>query len=127
MGRYQRFSLFYVASYLLGGGIALLVVPHLALRLFFANDPDAYGDLLPRMAGALTIALGVFVVQTIRHELRVLYTTLVALRVFLVSVWLGLYAVSRDPFFFTLAMVVAFGVVLSTIAIALDRRAAPQI
>lgn len=125
MGRYTRLSLYYPAAYLLSGGLAMLVEPMVAMRLFFCRDPTVYGDVLPRMGGALTFALGVLVVQIIRHDVRVMHTTIIGVRVFLVSVWLWLYATSGDPFFLTLGLMVAFGVVLSVIAKALDRRAQP--
>lgn len=126
MGRYTRLSLFYPAGYLLSGGFAMLAMPTLALRLFFSSNPEAYGDVLPRMGGALTLALGIIVVQVIRLGVHQLHTTIVGVRVFLVSVWLGLYAMSGDPFFLTLGIMVAFGVVLTIVAIALDRRAKPD-
>jgi hypothetical protein len=118
-----RLSLFYPAGYLLSGGLMFLALPALAFRLFFSNQPQAYGDIVPRMAGALTFALGVLVVQVIRHRADALHKTIVGVRFFLVAVWLWLYVKGGDPFFVTLAVMVGFGIILSTVALVLDRRA----
>jgi cytochrome c biogenesis protein CcdA len=72
-----RLSLFYAASYLLPAGLLLVVAPRVAFTMLLSTQPDAYGDTIPRMAGAVTVALGVLVVQAIRHRLDALYPTLV--------------------------------------------------
>ncbi len=51
-----RRSLYYLATYLLLGGMALLLAPQLALTLLFRNGHN--GDVMPRLVGVvLFIAL----------------------------------------------------------------------
>jgi hypothetical protein len=123
--RWTRLSLLYPAGYLLSGGAALLVAPALALKLLLAAQPEAYGDVMPRMAGAVTMALGVLVVQVFRHRLEALHPTIIGVRFFLVGTWVFLYGRSHDPFFIVLAVMVGFGVVLSLAGRWVDARAAP--
>jgi hypothetical protein len=121
--RLTRLSLWYPATYLLLGGTMLMTLPRLLFTLFLSTQPEAYGDVMPRMAGALTFALGVLVVQVIRHRVVAMHATLVGLRVFLVATWVALYVYGRDRFFLVLAAIVAFGAVLTTVAMAHERDA----
>jgi hypothetical protein len=116
-----RRSLYYRATYLLGTGFALLLVPRLAFKLFFSSGE--YGDVMPRMAGAVIATLGMLVVQVIRHRVDVLYPTLVGARVFLCAAWLGLLVYSHDVFFGIVFIVVAAGMVWTAIAYTIDKRA----
>lgn len=119
-----RLTLLYPAFYLLSGGLALLVNPSLGLKLMLSNGE--YGDVLPRFAGALTLGLGLLVVQVIRKRVEALYLTLVAVRVFFVACYVALYFMSRDPFFLTLGGIVGFGFVLTGVFYALDRERSPS-
>src|SRR6266511_3225500 len=71
-------SLIYVAVYLLGAGIFLVLAPRLALQLLFSTGN--YGEILPQLVGLLLIGLGIFIVQIIRHRVAALYTTTLAVR-----------------------------------------------
>jgi len=71
-------SLYYLIGYLIPGGTALLSSPQLTLKLFFSNTD--YGDVLPRLVGMLMLALGIFVLQAVRHRLEVLYSTALIVR-----------------------------------------------
>ena len=113
-------SLYYLAGYLLPAGLALVVVPRFALKLLFSNGE--YGDVLPRLLGAVLIALGIIVVQIIRHQAEALYPTTLVARVILIACFVGLYLYSRDPFFISLIVIVGFGVLLTTTSYVLDRR-----
>jgi uncharacterized protein YjeT (DUF2065 family) len=115
-----RLSLYYLASYLLPAGVMLFVAPDLALKLLQSNG--SYGDIMPRVAGGAFIALGVLVVQIIRHRVEVLYTTTLGVRVFLLSALLWLYSRSADPFFLIVSGIVALGMALTTSAYLLDSR-----
>ena len=75
-----RFSLFYLAGYLIPAGFLLLIAPDFTLRLLLSNG--SYGDVFPRMAGVLLIGLGVIVVQFIRFRLEMLYSTTLVVRSF---------------------------------------------
>lgn len=115
-----RLSFYYLAAYLLGAGVALVLAPSLALRLLFASGH--YGDVMPRLLGVVLFALGIVIVQIIRHRLEVLYTTTLVLRTFIVLVLAGLLIYSRDPLFISLLVVVGFGMVLTGTSYFVDRR-----
>jgi len=119
-----RWSLFYLVSYLLGAGLSLLASPHLVFTLLGSTQADSYGDVIPRMVGALACSLGLIVVQIIRLRLEVLYVTLIVVRVFLVGVWFWLYALTHDPFFLVLAAIVGFGMLLTAAGVLQSRRSA---
>jgi hypothetical protein len=73
----QRLTLTYLASYLMLGGLRLLVVPGLTLRLLFSNG--IYGDLMPRLVGLFMLALGGAVLQFVRaRDYRYYRYTIVA-------------------------------------------------
>jgi len=117
----SRFSLIYLAAYLIGSGVSLLAAPTLTLKLLFSDGH--YGEVIPRMVGALALALGIIVVQIFRLRIHSLYLTLVFVRVMLCSVWLVLFGECRDPFFLVLFTVVGFGLTWTAIGYWLDRRA----
>ena len=113
-------SLYYLAAYLLGAGVALIAAPSLALTLLFANGH--YGDVMPRLLGVVLLALGILIVQIIRHRLEVLYATTLLVRTFIVAVLIGLFLDSRDPLFVSLLVVVGLGMVLTGTSYLMDRR-----
>ena len=118
--RRTRLSLYYLAAYLLGAGIALILAPSLALKLLFASGQ--YGDVLPRLLGVVLLSLGIVIVQIIRHQLEVLYPTTLIVRTLIVVVLIGLFIYSHDPLFISLVVVVGFGMVLTGSSFLLDRR-----
>ena len=120
--RRTRLSLYYLAAYLLGAGVALVAAPGLALSLLFSNGH--YGDVLPRLLGVLLFALGVVIVQIIRHQIEALYTTTLVVRVLIVLVLAGLFIYSHDPLFISLIVVVGIGMILTSTSYLTDRRAA---
>src|SRR3954463_1886082 len=109
-----RMSLWYPAFYLTMTGVTLLASPHLAMKMLLSNGE--YGEVMPRMAGALALGLAVIVVQIIRKEIDSLYPTLVGVRVMFCAVWIGLYLLSRDPFFLVVFGTVAVGMVWTGIS-----------
>ena len=121
--RRTRLSLYYLAAYLVGAGVALVVAPGLALTLLFSNGH--YGDVLPRLLGVVLFALGVVIVQIIRHQVEALYTTTLLVRSVIVAVLVGLFVYSRDPLFISLTVVVAIGMILTGTSYLSDRRRAP--
>jgi hypothetical protein len=120
----RKASLFYLAGYLLPSGAMLVVAPKWVFTLLLSSQPDAYGDVVPRMTGALALALGTIVVQIIRYRLDMLHLTLVFVRLFLVACWIWLYGRTHDPFFVVLAIIVGVGMLLTATGIALERRPA---
>ncbi len=119
MGR-TRLSLYYLATYLVGAGVALVIAPGLALTLLFSNGH--YGDVMPRLLGVVLFSLGVVVVQIIRHQVVPLYTTTLAVRSVIVLVLAGLFVYSRDPLFISLLVVVGIGMILTGTGYLTDRR-----
>lgn len=120
--RRTRLSLYYLATYLVGAGVALVAVPGLALTLLFSNGH--YGDVMPRLLGVVLFALGVVVVQIIRHHVEALYPTTLAVRSVIVVVLAALFLYSRDPLFISLIVVVGIGMILTGSSYLTDRRRA---
>jgi len=120
--RTTRLSLIYLATYLVGAGIALIAAPGLALTLLFSSGH--YGDVMPRLLGVVLLALGVVVIQIIRHKVEALYTTTLAVRAAIVIVLAGLFVYSRDALFISLIVVVGLGMLLTGTSYLRDRRTA---
>jgi uncharacterized membrane protein YoaK (UPF0700 family) len=115
-----RWSLYYLAAYLVGAGVALILAPSVALALLFSNGH--YGDVMPRLLGVVLFALGVLIVQVTRHRLEVLYPTTLLVRSVIVAVLVGLLLYSRDPLFASLLVVVGLGMILTGTGYVLDRQ-----
>ena len=115
-----RSSLYYLAAYLLGAGVALIFAPSIALTLLFSNGH--YGDVMPRLLGVVLLALGVVIVQIIRHRVETLYTTTLLVRSIIVVVLAALFVYSRDPLFISLIVVVGLGMVFTSTSYLSDRR-----
>ena len=115
-----RFSLFYLAGYLIPAGLLLLLAPTFSTRLLLSNGD--YGEVFPRLAGMLLIGLGILVVQIIRLRLDQLYTTTLVIRLFFVVCLVVFYAMSGDPFFLVLVAIVGFGLIFTGISFYLDRQ-----
>ena len=64
----------------------------------------------------------IVIVQIIRHQVEVLYTTTLIVRTLIVAVLIGLFIYSHDPLFISLVVVVVFGMVLTGSTFLLDRR-----
>src|SRR4051812_24863848 len=106
-----RLSLFYLAGYLLPTGVLLTFAPDLTFKLLFATG--TYGDVIPRLAGGLILALGILVAQIIRHRVEALYSSTVAVRFVLLGILGWLYTRTSDPFFLMVMGVVGLGVLLT--------------
>ena len=119
MGR-TRYSLFYLAGYLLPSGLACFAAPQLALDLLLANG--SYPDPIVRTLGVLLFALGVLITEIIRHRVEALYPATLVVRAIILSALASLYLAYRDPFFLSLIAVVGFGFVLTATCFWLDRR-----
>jgi hypothetical protein len=117
-----RLSLYYLTTYLLFAGLALVAAPKLALSLLLAQGD--YGETMPRLLGVVLFALGVFVFQTVRFGLSQLYTTTLMVRGLILLVLVWLYVSTSDPLFLVLFGIVGLGVVLTGTSYLLDRRTA---
>lgn len=115
-------SLYYLVGYLIPSGLALLFAPGLAFQLLLSNSNGAYGDVLPRLAGGILLALGLLVFQIVRHRVEQLYVTIIYVRLILLGILVGLFLYSRDPLFISLFVVVGIGVVLTTLSYIRDRQ-----
>lgn len=112
-------SLYYLAGYLLPAGLLLLTVPEFARKLLLSNRD--YDDAPFRLVGVLLIALGLIVVQIIRHRLEVLYTTTLVARVLISLTLIAIYIETKDPFFLVILVIVLIGVALTTWSYVTDR------
>jgi uncharacterized protein YjeT (DUF2065 family) len=111
MNLLQQLTFIYLASYLLVGGLGLLVVPELALRLLMSNG--SYGDVMPRLVGVFMLALGGVILQFVRaHDYRYYRYTIIA-RVFIFVAMTALYFKSLDPLFLVLDAIVLVGLLPS--------------
>jgi hypothetical protein len=118
--RRTRWSLFYLAGYLLPTGLLLLVAPGLALKLLLSNGD--YGSVFPRVAGLLLLGIGIIVVQIIRLRAEALYPTTLMVRAVFVVGFVSFYWYTRDPLFLVILGVLGLGVVLTAASYWLDRQ-----
>ena len=115
-----RLSLFYLAGYLLIGGIGFLIVPQRMLELFLSNGE--YADVMVRFVGLLLLALGVMVVQIIRLRAIQLYPATLVVRTIILVGLLIFFVVYRDPMMMVLLAIVGIGFALTLTCLMLDRR-----
>ena len=113
-------SLYYLASYLLIGGIGFLVLPNQMLKVFMSNGE--YSDVMVRLVGLMLMSLGIFIVQLIRFQIEQLYSSTLLVRSIILSFLLAFYFVYKDPLFLVLFGIVGFGFVLTTTSFLLDRK-----
>jgi uncharacterized protein YjeT (DUF2065 family) len=121
--RRTHLSLYYLAGYLLPAGLLLLTVPEFARKLLLSNRD--YDDAPFRLVGVLLIALGLIVVQIIRHRIEALYTTTLVARALISLTLLAIYVETRDPFFLVILVIVLIGVALTAWSYMTDRRRPP--
>ncbi len=112
-------SLYYLAGYLLLGGLGLLLVPDQTLRLLLSNGH--YGDIFPRLAGMLMSGLGLTIAGIIRARAQVLYPATLAVRLYFIVCLLGLHWVSADPLFLVILGVVLLGFAMTLTSYLTDR------
>ncbi len=107
----QRITMIYLSTYLLLGGVGLLLAPDIALRLLLSNGE--YGDVMPRMAGMFMIVVAGFTGQFVKRSDYTYYGYTVLARSFIVIVFTALYWKTRDPLFLVLDGIVLLGLVPS--------------
>ena len=107
----QRLTFVYLASYLFVGGLGLLVVPELTLRLLLSNG--RYGDVMPRLVGVFMLALGGAVLEFVRARDYRYYRYAIIARIFIVVSLSALYFKARDPLFLVLDAIVLVGLLPS--------------
>ncbi len=107
----QRLTFIYLSTYLLLGGLGLLIFPALTLRLMQSNG--TYGDLMPRVVGMFMLALGGLIFQFVRAQDYRYYLYSAFARTFIVLVLTTLYVRSHDPLFLVLDAIVLVGLLRS--------------
>jgi uncharacterized protein YjeT (DUF2065 family) len=107
----QRLTLIYLSTYLLIGGLGLLLFPDLTLRLMQSNG--TYGDVMPRVVGMFMIVLGSVILQFVRAQDYRYYLYTVVARAFIVLVLTTLYFRCHDPLFLVLDAIVLVGLLPS--------------
>jgi hypothetical protein len=107
----QRLTLVYLFSYLLLGGMGLLVAPDLTLRLLLSDGN--YGETMPRVVGMFMLVLGGLIYQFVRVGDYRYYSYTIVARSFIVLIVTGLFFKTRDPLFLTLDAIVLVGLLPS--------------
>ena len=120
--RRTHLSLYYLAGYILPSGLLLLIAPAFATKLLLSNH--TYDEAPLRLAGLVLIALGLLIVQIIRHRVEALYTTTLVVRSVLSLGLLWLLVSTGDPFFGVVLVVVLIGIALTGTSYLVDRREA---
>ena len=115
-----RISLFYLGSYLAIIGFGLLLVPHETLKILQSNGD--YGDVFPRVAGMLMSGLGLSIFGMIRARSYELYPATLFMRVYFIVSIAAFYAMTLDPFFLVLIVIVGLGLALTLGSYLLDQK-----
>ena len=100
--------MFYLGSYLAIIGFGLLFVPHETLKILQSNGN--YDDVFPRVFGM------------IRARATELYPATLVIRVYFIGCIGAFYAMTSDPLFLVLIVIVGLGFVLTLGSYLLDRK-----
>lgn len=114
-----RLSLFYLAGYLLIGGIGFLVFPQLSLKLLLSSGN--YPDLMVRLVGMFMMGLGLMVAQFIRLRSYEQYPGTLVLRTIFLLILGWMYWAYQDPMLLVFIGIVAFGYLLTLTCLLRDR------
>jgi uncharacterized protein YjeT (DUF2065 family) len=118
--RRTHLSLYYLIGYVVPSGLLLFFAPTFTTQLLFSNQD--YSEPALRLAGLVLLALGVFIIQLVRHHVEVMYTTTLVVRSMLSFGLAYLFVSTGNPFFGVVLATVLFGVALTGISYLLDRR-----
>ena len=102
-----RLSLYYLVSYTLLVGVALMSDPQMTMKLLLTNH--AYDDLGLRMFGVLLFSLGILASGLIVNKASSVYTGTLLVRGFIIAALLVLYSQYRDPALLVINLVVTVG------------------
>ena len=106
-----RRSLFYLASYLLITGLALIFAPAAFIKLLFANHE--YPGAFVQFSGVLMIGLAAVVINVIKYGNKVFYRATLIARIPMWILTLGLYLYTRETFFIVVLCVLGLGIVIT--------------
>ncbi len=118
--RKTKLSFYYLAGYLVTGGLAFLLFPQISLQLFLSTG--SYDPVMIRFVGLLLLALGILITQMIRHELTSLYSTTLIVRGLILICLAWFRFLSSDPMMLLLFEIVLIGFVLTGTAFLLDKK-----
>ena len=119
---WTRVSFFYLLGYLTFGGLGLLAAPSVVMPMMLSNNH--YGEVMPRLAGSLMLALAIIVLQIIRLRAEILYPTTLIVRGYLSVCLVGFYLAFRDPLFLVILGIVALGMSFTVAGFVTDRKRA---
>ncbi len=122
--RRTHLSLYYLAGYLLPAGLLLLIAPTFATKLL---SNQTYEEPPLRLAGLLLVALGILIVQIIRHRVEILYTTTLVVRSVISLGLFSLLVSTGNPFFGVVLLIVLVGIALTGMSYLIDRRTASRV
>ena len=123
--RRTTLSLYYLAGYLLPAGLLLLIAPTFATKLLLSKQ--TYEEPPLRLAGLLLVALGILIVQIIRHRVEILYTTTLVVRSVISLGLFSLLVSTGNPFFGVVLLIVLVGIALTGMSYLIDRRTASRV
>ena len=123
--RRTHLSLYYLAGYLLPAGLLLLIAPTFATKLLLSKQ--TYEEPPLRLAGLLLVALGILIVQIIRHRVEILYTTTLVVRSVISLGLFSLLVSTGNPFFGVVLLIVLVGIALTGMSYLIDRRTASRV
>lgn len=115
-----RITLFYLASYLVIGGIGFFIFPQLILRMFLSSGN--YSDIMVRLIGLFMVSLGIIIIQIIRHRAEQLYTTTLFIRSIILITLISFYFIYNDPLMLVLFGIVGLGFLLTITSYLLDKK-----
>ena len=107
----KKYTLMYLASYLLVGGVGFAFAPDIALRMFMSSG--SYGDIMPKMVGMFMIVLGFLIALIVKREDYYYYLPTIIARTFIVLFMGTLYIRTRDPLFLIINIIVLVGLIPS--------------
>ncbi len=116
----KAITFWYLAAYLLFGGIGFAFFPQETLRLFQSNGD--YGDIMPRAAGMFMVLLGGLIASMSARRDFTYYPRSILLRLFAIAFLVFLLARSGDPLFAVMLAIVLVGW-LPSAAVVLRERA----
>ena len=118
--RLKRIAFIYLISYLAVAAVGFGLFPALTFELFFSTGD--YGDILPRLLGAMMGVLSFLLLMIYRQGDWSKYSpyTMMA-RTPLVLFIFYLYYASRDPMFLIINAIILVGLITTAIGTALER------
>ena len=106
-----RRSLFYLATYLLLTGLALLFIPATFTKLLFATRE--YPGAFVQFSGILMLGLAAVVINIIKYGSKIFYRATLIARIPMWICTLGLYFYTKETFFIVVLCVLGMGIVIT--------------